>query len=228
MKKYFILILCLCSFIMFGCASGNFNQTHTNLPKIEINNTKYVDTDPSDVWDTIVRDLAKTYFMINNIDKESRIINVSFYADTPCSYVECGTTEVFTKITMPIPEKGDRFYKYKSCEDTKFVTQKPSPLKKIFSVIDNVTRDTKLDGRMNIYVAPQGSGTLVTVNCRYILKVNVEHDLTLYNLIGGPIANQKEKESFDYVFDTLRPHQDSDMICFSNGNLETEILNLVR
>src|SRR6266513_940375 len=42
------------------------------------------------VWDRLVGRLATGFFVINNIDKASRLINVSYSSDAPGDFVDCG------------------------------------------------------------------------------------------------------------------------------------------
>lgn len=47
----------------------------------------------SDTWDLLIGQLSKSFFVINNVEKVSRIINVSFSTDKPEEYIDCGTSE---------------------------------------------------------------------------------------------------------------------------------------
>src|SRR5690349_12455540 len=83
-----IVLACLLS----ACATpgtSTFKYTEP-APNAAINNEKIVSKPFSDTWDILVRELAKSFFVINNIDKASRIINLSFSTQQPKEYVNCG------------------------------------------------------------------------------------------------------------------------------------------
>lgn len=67
--------------------------------------------------------------------------------------------------------------------------------------VSYMTRTVSLEGRINIYIAPQGNGTLVTVNSRYIFSVNIDEEAIncapADNMIGRAHHNKNFKCSFD-------------------------------
>jgi hypothetical protein len=76
-----------------GCATqGVSTYKYTDNAPIQINNELVVSKPQSQVWDILVKELSKSFYVINNIDKESRIINVSFSSNAPSEYVDCGKT----------------------------------------------------------------------------------------------------------------------------------------
>ena len=117
----------------------------------------------SDTWDLLIGHLAKSFFVINNVEKVSRIINVSFSTDKPEEYVDCGTTERTFQYakeshTYTYPMAGSNSYKAAG----KWGAYQNLP------TIGYVNRKTSLEGRINVYVAPKDNDTIVTVNTRYI------------------------------------------------------------
>lgn len=55
-------------------------------------NTAIVNSPFEDTWDRLIKNLSREFFVINNVEKVSRIINVSFYTDTPGDLIDCGMT----------------------------------------------------------------------------------------------------------------------------------------
>ena len=111
------------------------------------------------------------FYVINNIERESRIINVSFNTNSPSDYVDCGRT----RRTYTQGEKTETFdYAVADSSTYKMAgTKQPHPA--TFSYA-NVRRTPKLEGRSNIYVAPDASNpssTVVSVNTRYIVTIKV-------------------------------------------------------
>ncbi|MFZ0050306.1 MAG: hypothetical protein WAK96_00895, partial [Desulfobaccales bacterium] len=88
--------------ILSGCA-GKLDYAAPS-PTSTINNSIIVDKSKDEVWKTIVPALGKKFFVINNLDKESGIINVSYKGD-PEQYVDCG------RITSYVANaRGERTY----------------------------------------------------------------------------------------------------------------------
>jgi len=83
------LMLMFLGIVMVGCATqGKNTMSYTEGSPVKIINEVQVDAPYSRVWDTLVRDLAKSFYVINNIDRESRLLNVSFTTADPESYIE--------------------------------------------------------------------------------------------------------------------------------------------
>ena len=115
------------------------------------------------IWDKLVKDRATHFYMINNIGKESRLINVSFSSNTPEQYVTGGmTTREFRR--KPAVE---HFAYDPDASSSHKIGWKWGPYNNPPST-GIISRRTSLKGRANIYVAPDGDGTRVTVNCRYV------------------------------------------------------------
>src|SRR5438552_15950444 len=74
-----------------ACATAG-TQTYNLAPAQSQHVTNEVTvTGASDiVWDRLVAQLSRGFYVINNIDKASRLINVSFYSDSPDDYIEIG------------------------------------------------------------------------------------------------------------------------------------------
>ena len=144
-----------------GCATAAKSTfVHTQGTQTAVENEIVVKKPFDEVWDKLVGELSKSFFVINNIEKASRIINVSFSVDAPQDYIDCGrSTREY---------KGKKF-DYAIAEDSYFETERQIQVNQYAEL--KVNRDTKLEGRTNIYVAPEGEFTKVSVNTRYIFSV---------------------------------------------------------
>lgn len=189
---------------LHGCVSSTFKY----VPPIEgkVENTKRVARQFDVVWDNLVRQLSSDFFVINNIDKNSRLINLSFSAQRPSQYVDCGQTfRTFTNA------RGEQQYSYDTADSARFVATNKS------NDAFNVVRTTKLEGRTNIYVAPESAGTLVSVNTRYVVSVRTE--ATRFNgQYGG-------SQNVEFVFSTKDGYTSDSVRCESRGVIERRILN---
>lgn len=183
------------------------------------------------VWDRLVKNMAKSFFVINNIDKESRIINLSYSSDKPQEYVDCGrsrrtyndgkTTESY--------EYGitDGLVTYKTASNTQ---QDPR-----FSTVGVILRRATLDGRANVYVAPEGNGTLISVNAKSVVKISLSGEVLAHNFAGQVVRRQAlPAASADLTGVTKGSTENTlavgstieKVTCYSTGKLEQAILDL--
>ena len=76
-----------------GCATQGVNSYKYTPPATsQVNNEVVVQEPYSQVWDKLVKEISKSFYVINNIDKESRIINISFSTNKPTDFIDCGNT----------------------------------------------------------------------------------------------------------------------------------------
>jgi len=231
-----MLIVLVGAVLLGGCATpGITTNFHHDADSYNVSNEKYVDTKPGIVWDNLVKELSKSYFMINNIDKESRIINVSFASDAVSSYVDCGDVEIRVKKST-LNKTGKELYKFDICDAVdNIIVEGSSPNSGgvMAPIIVTGKRVPSLKGRMNIYIAPQGGGTLVTVNCRYIITIELSQHQKFYAPIGNLVGTREHRDSYTCSLDSknahlCRPIKGDSFMCHATGLLEKEILSLVK
>jgi len=76
--------------LALGCATqGISTRQYTENVPVQIKNEIVVSKPYTQVWDIMVKEISKSFYVINNIDKESRIINLSFSTNSPTEYVDC-------------------------------------------------------------------------------------------------------------------------------------------
>ena len=147
----------LVSAALAGCASGN---TSYNQPAVHVSseNAKTVESPRETVWNASVPELGKQYFVINNLDKSSGLINVS-YAGDPEKYVDCGQITSYVKNA-----RGERTYQFPGSsaqENYEMMDQ---------NALFQVQRKMNLEGRVNLIFEEIGPNqTLVTANTLYVL-----------------------------------------------------------
>ncbi len=180
-------------------------------------------------WDALIGQLAKSFFVINNVEKASRIINISFSTDKPEEYVDCGVSErIFSyrnqKANYTYPVSGSNLYKYAGTW---------GPYQNL-PYVASVMRKTNLEGRINVYVAPKENETLVTVNTRYLLTIRAGGQAEFANSLGTVVDRQNVvSEPVTVSFNTGQTaiadepvHGPGQFKCRSNGSLEAEILKM--
>ncbi|HEX6957771.1 MAG TPA: hypothetical protein VF194_07275 [Ferrovibrio sp.] len=124
-------------------------------------NTKTVAKSKDEVWKELIPELSKQFFVINNVDKSSGLLNVSYSGD-PERYVDCGTVSSYVKNA-----RGERSYVFPGARASQTYE----------AMTDNlyfINRTMSLDGRMNVIVQETGpSSSSITVNTRYVVTRTV-------------------------------------------------------
>lgn len=206
-------------FIVFlsGCASTQ--TSYTPPTNTQVQTEKVLPLAFDEAWDKYVAELSKSFFVINNISKESRIINVSFSTNDPGEFIDCGAT---TRKTVH-PAIGEKVFYYRVADDSTYLYGVKGT-----NVLWRVNRVTNLKGRANIYMAPQGGGTLIRANAKYVWTVDIAASAN----VGG---SSKDSLTLDFSSQEAasRPQVDSEgnqstLVCGSSGILERRLLDLIR
>jgi len=218
-----------------GCATKGTNQVSYLLPSSsEISNKKTLNRDFEDVWNTLVANISASFFVINNIDKDSRLLNITMSSNNPEDYIECGTS----KRTFTFQNKTENF-NYRVAEDSNYkyagVTYMNNGIG--LPAVYHVSRKTKMDGRINVYVAPMNTTkTNIAVNVRYIFTVTNSGHRVTYSLLGEPfpqnqlIPQNEVTASFNtserFSEDWGTADEPGVVECVSNGKLESMLLQM--
>lgn len=177
------------------------------------------------VWDRLVGRLATGFFVINNIDKASRLINVSFSSESPERYVDCGqSTREFAF------NREQKTYAYQVAADSRYkATATWGPYNNLPSVAE-ISRDTSLEGRLNVYVAPASlDGTKISVNVKYIIRISTSGTGTAYNAFGAPAQQFSVPASSSEIgFTTMESATKDSITCRATGELERTILEMTQ
>ena len=232
MKKISLIIASLLVINLLGCATMTSSYDYMPPKKAIYDNESFIDRPFEVVWDELVKKISKSFYVINNIEKASRIINLSFSTDTPVEYVDCGET---TREYGKTPNIST--YTYSVAEPSSYKMGARGGGMGQFPIEYNMNRETALEGRVNIFVAPEGDGTNITVNCRYILNVSASGNYEARNVFGTvfergivPRSNSEvafnTKQDKNYNFGSAS--EPIYVTCHSTGKLEQEILDLVK
>jgi len=233
--KYFYktIIFATCFLLILGCATIAKSEYSYILPNdITVKNEITINEDFDVIWDRLVKRLASSYFVINNIEKSSRIINLSFSSDTPELYVDCGNSHrTFCR------NADEEDYNYNVASSSKYKMASQFGFNGNAQHIYYIDRQTHLNGRANIYIAPTEHGTIVSVNCRFVLEIKVNGLVTQENVFGGINASQSiNSETSTIIANTNSPGYadwgnngvQSKLKCISLGIIESEILNFAK
>ena len=215
-----------------GCATQGVTTVNRIPPKVaSLTYEQKFEQPQGVVWDRLVKNMAKSFFVINNIDKDSRIINISYSSDKPQEYVDCGrSTRTYNDgKTTESYEYGvtDSLVTYKAASN-----KQPDPR---FSSVGLILRRATVDGRANVYVAPESNGTLISVNAKSVVKITLSGEMLVQNFAGQVLRRQAIPPVSADVTAVTKGSTESTMAvgttvervtCYSTGKLEKEILDL--
>ncbi|MFH0710919.1 MAG: hypothetical protein V2A75_11990 [Pseudomonadota bacterium] len=211
MKVYSLVLCILGALLLSGCV-GKVDYTPP-IKQNGISNQKIIDKSRELVWNSAVPELGKQFFVINNLDKSSGLINISYTGD-PESYIDCGRLTSYVKNGA-----GERTYDFPASKEHMFYEMMTG------GQLFHIQRNMSLEGRMNlIFEEISPNQTRVTANTRYIVAKKVT-SLT----IGNGISNTSVASiSFNSSASASFPQTGSVVECVSTGKLEREILSLLK
>lgn len=207
-------VICLSALLMAGCA-GHLNYVRPVQTSLAQQNVKVIDAPRDAVWARAVPELGKRYFVINNLDKDSGLINISYSGD-PERYVDCGQVTSYVKNAA-----GERTYRYAgSVARTQYETMDPR-----FG-LNRWDRRMNLDGRVNLVFEAMPDGkTRVSANGRYVL----ERTNRVYNASGQSLGTDTQTISMNSggraSFATNSKGEALE--CVTSGILERDLLDSI-
>jgi hypothetical protein len=228
--KIMIFQLIASLLILSGCATQKIStRDYTPPEETKFVSEKFINSPQSSVWDRLVKNMATSFFVINNIDKESRIINLSYSSDKPQDYLTCGKTR-----RTYSDEKSTQVFEYGVTDNyATYATTGDKQLPAGIIEYALVNRSVKMEGRANVYVAPEGVGTRITVNTKSVANINVQGILYRKNFLGESLGNFPINSSSTLTAVTKGAYNNSTsdplirtITCYSTGALEREILDL--
>jgi hypothetical protein len=203
------LISLLPALFIFSACAGELKYTPP-VTSYNLNNSFIAAKSKDEVWKTIVPNLGKSFFVINNLEKESGIINVSYSGD-PEKYVDCG--RIYSYVSNA---RGQRTYDFPASRGNQHY--------EIMQGGDYLRIDRKLDceGRINIIVQELSPDhTQISVNTKYVLtKSSAGYDGM------GRLAGQKT-DSISFTSGGQAQFPNTATICKANGRLEEEVISIL-
>jgi hypothetical protein len=205
--------LCVLSLLLLvvACASERGYDEPTSAPS---RHSTLVQRSLADVWSAAIPALGRSFFVVNNIDKSSGFINLSYVGD-PEKYVDCGQIHSRVKNLA-----GERSYDFPASRaEQKYELLDPGKLYL-------VTRQMSLDGRINVVFEPASAETTrVTVTAQYVLNKHSE-----VALLGGdnPVVTSQTISFTSETSAGYPPVAGQSTRCVATGRLESEILEQIR
>jgi len=208
MKKVIVTVALVLVCLISGCVTGKVDFAKPT-EQGAIQNSVVINKSKDRVWKEMVPALGREFFVINNLDKESGLINLSYTGD-PEKYIDCGRI-----ISTVKNARGERTYDFpgsKAYQEYELNHQ---------GQLFFVARKMNLEGRMNIVIqeiAPNQSQ--ITVNTRYVLS----KDMTIADVLGHR-QNRTDTISFNTGQKATSPGGKTDCQC--NGEFEKTVLGIL-
>ena len=201
-------------FALLGCA-GKVDYVRPVSSVRQGENVKLIAKSRDAVWTTAVPELGKRFFVINNLDKASGLINLSYTGD-PEKYIDCGRITSYVKNA-----RGERNYNFAaSSAQQSYEIMNPSV--GLFAI----DRRMSLEGRVNLIFEEVGPNeTRVTANTRYV----VNRQRVVRNIANNIPQTMNDSITFNSGGRASFPGSpDQSSECVATGSLEREILEAIR
>lgn len=236
MSRIQTLLLLALSAFLWECATIPHSTQYYIEPttEYEIVIEKRINKPFEEVWEGLVENLSKSFSITNTIEKgSSSIINLSFSTDRPEQYVDCGeTTRTFSRGSV------NETYQYEVASQSAYKEGGTGGRYNNLPYTMTVNRRPYLRGRSKIYIVPEGDGTIVTVNTKFIMTLDDDCYVVSENPYGAVTRQDKlpSEKSKMCNFDTnttgkiqiYHPqNRRVDILCRSKGILEKEVLALI-
>lgn len=198
--------------LIAGCA-GKIDYIRPAGPA-KTDNTKIINKSRQAVWDAAVPQLGKEFFVINNLDRSSGLINISYSGD-PEKYIDCGRIVSYVKNA-----RGARTYDFAG-------SKHQMTYEVMTSNLFFLNRQMNLEGRVNLIFEEIGPDqTRVSANTRYVVR----RDLTVRDVQG---RSQSRNDSVSFNTNSsasfaVGNSEGDTATCQPTGILEQEILSNIR
>ncbi len=202
-KTVWLAVVAAVAASLAGCAS-DFRYTQPGIYRFQ--NQTLIEADFNQVWERLQKNLPSGFFAKTNVDKDARLLSLSFSSDKPSDFVDCGRTDRYFS-----NEKGRNQYSYNPADSAVYTIRSGDDSEL------NAIRNAKLKGETNLYLAPHASGTMLTVNTKYVIDVNIKY-YDFNNQHAG-------SDDFTFAFTSETDFIEPGIICTAKGNLERKIMS---
>lgn len=210
-----VFLIALTATVLAGCA-GKIDYIRPTTQMTPGQNSKLIQKPREVVWATSVPALSKQFFVINNLDKSSGLINLSYSGD-PEKYIDCGRIKSFVKNAQ-----GERTYDFAGAK-----AQQSYEIMNPGVGLFFLDRRMSVEGRVNlIFEEVDANTTKVTANTRYV----VNRTQAVRSAGGGFPQNSSDSISFNSGGSAPFPaNQRGEFAeCAARGVLEQEVLSAVQ
>ena len=204
------------SALVAACASLDVQSNYQPPRNEAIQNSIVVQKPFDQAWDAFVRKLSQSFFVVNTISKESRLISITVTGPRADEYFDCGRlTSTVNGQQWAYAPGGSAQYHYES-----------------FPTETTIQHSVSSRGsRMNIFIAPDGSGTVFEVNSTYSVSMKQNGQSVVKNVFGqvrGRDYLPTSTATFAFTTRTIDTQLfgTTEISCQATGVWEREILSL--
>ena len=201
--------------VLAGCA-GKVSYVRPSVVPMQGQNSKIIDKAREAVWNSTVPELGKQFFVINNLDKSSGLINVSYSGD-PEKYIDCGRITSYVKNA-----RGERTYDFAGAK-----AQQNYEIMNPGQGLFFIDRRMALEGRVNlVFEEVTPTQTRVTANTKYV----VNRQRTVRNTANNFPQTLNDSLTLNSGGTAAFPSDQNGNTaeCSATGALEREVLAAVR
>lgn len=147
--------------LLAGCAAvtGGFRYAPPE-PQVDQQHSRTFDAETDAVWRALIAHVGDTFFVIDNMEKDSYFLNLSFSAKDPAQYVDCG------HVTSDVANaRGPRTYSFPAASASEE-----------YEVTNGghlyfISRQTALSGKVNVLLTSVSpTQTQMKVTTRYMVR----------------------------------------------------------
>jgi len=202
--------------ISVAACAGKLDYVRPTTQIAPASNVKNIDRPREGVWNASVPELGKHFFVINNLDKSSGLMNISYTGD-PERYIDCGRVTSYVKNA-----RGERTYDFPGAKaQQSYEVMIPSV------GLLSLDRRMNLEGRVNlIFEEISPTTTRVTANTRYV----VTRTQVVKSAANNIPETKTDTISFNSGSGASFPmySKGQQVECVSTGALEREILSAIK
>lgn len=218
MRSLLLAIFILSNLMIVGCAAKT-DVAYTQPKPQNEKNTRVYNGNIERVWDATISAVGESFFVIDNIERDSKIITLSFSVQDPNEYIDCGTLTVTNSGGMS--GKGATSIQGAQATATYLVSDgSPHPKPAL--------RTTALSGKANIILSKEGANsTKVKVMSRYVLLVNFESSRWVEVGFGGYSQPIQSSQTVSFSTGETGVGTKGQLQCTSRNTLEEAILDRI-
>lgn len=203
------LPLCVCAKIVEGGADYT-----PPIAVLNVQNAREFPAAFDATWRELVSYLSETSFVIDNIDKSSGLVSISFSASDPESAIDCGQWSTWAKNL-----RGRRDYSYSGAAS--FAQYELVDNGRLFSFERKVT----LTGKINIFATSVGAdATRVKVTVRYVPTIALKASAFALDSNFNRLPPQTKNESFSFNTSQEAQVPGGQTLCRAKGTVEGDLL----
>jgi uncharacterized protein YceK len=220
MRRLIIAALFAFCVTVSGCASVTTSSIHYPIAAEQENSRTY--NAPVDrVWDAAIYSIGKDFFVLDHIQKDSKIITLSFSIDNPATAIDCGEMTLTT--TGGISGNGTQVLEYAQNNQrymfgTGGMRAQPAMWMK------------RLDGKANIIITEEAKNkTSVIVNTRFIFSTVERYSrwIPTNGLGGGIYIPNTYNETITFNSGQSGFNPNGRIMCVSKYSFEKSILDKI-